>query len=355
MTKNMLWLSCATSALVLGAVGGAQAATAAATASAAAEAGGTVSELVVVAEHRETALQKIPVAISVFTSAQRDIAGINSVQDVTNFAPGFTYDPGNVHAYIRGVGRQSINVTNDQRVASYEDELYVYSPYQLDKSSLFLTQEQIERGPQSTGGKEAAGGSIDMISVRPTDTPYAEVRGVLGNFDTYNIEAAASGPIAPGLTARIAGYYHNQNQGFYKNLANGISEGNQIHEWYVEAQLDWKPNDRTEFWARGFWDGWNNRGDAGARNGFANGSWNMTTLTDANSYPGGALFVNPNFGYQATNAQARAANANFATLAPALAYVPTSASFLSPTIANNPSATNPNPFAAVLPRRLTLN
>src|SRR5215469_3651176 len=355
MTKNMLWLSCATSALVLGAVGGAQAATAAATASAAAEAGGTVSELVVVAEHRETALQKIPVAISVFTSAQRDIAGINSVQDVTNFAPGFTYDPGNVHAYIRGVGRQSINVTDDQRVATYEDELYVYSPYNLDKSSLFLSQEQIERGPQSTGGKEAAAGSIDEISVRPTEQPYAEIRGIFGNFANYNVEAAASGTIAPNLTARLAGFYHNQNDGYYMNLANGVSEGNVIHEWYVEGQFDWKPNDRTEFWVRAFTDGWNNRGDAGARNGFANGSWNMTNLTDANSYPGGALFVNPNFGYEAVNPQARAANANFATAAPALAYVPTSASFLSPTIANNPSATNPNTFASILPRRVTLN
>jgi iron complex outermembrane receptor protein len=360
MTKNLLWLSCATSALVLGAVGAAQAATATAEASAAAEAGGTVSELVVVAEHRETALQKIPVAISVFTSAQRDIAGINSVQDVTNFAPGFTYDPGNVHAYIRGVGRQSINVTDDQRVATYEDELYVYSPYNLDKSSLFLSQEQIERGPQSTGGKEAAAGSIDEISVRPTEQPYAEVRGIFGNFSNYNVEAAASGTIAPNLTARLAGFYHNQNDGYYKNLANGVSEGNVIHEWYVEGQFDWKPNDRTEFWVRAFTDGWNNRGDAGARNGFANGSWNMTNLTDANSYPGGALFVNPNFGYEAVNPQARAANANFASLASVLAgqtlaYVPTSASFLSPTIANNPSATNPNTFASILSRRLTLN
>ncbi len=87
---------------------------------------------------------------------------------MTNFAPGFTYDPANVHAYIRGVGRQSVNVTDDQRVANYEDEFYVYSPYGLDKSSLFLSQVQIERGPQSVGGRNAAAGSIDMISVRPT-------------------------------------------------------------------------------------------------------------------------------------------------------------------------------------------
>lgn len=361
MTKNMLWLSCATSALVLGA-GAAQAATAtaAAEASAANEAGGTVSELVVVAEHRETALQKIPVAISVFTGAQREIAGINSVQDVTNFAPGFTYDPGNVHAYIRGVGRQSINVTDDQRVASYEDELYVYSPYQLDKSNLFLTQEQIERGPQSVGGKEAAAGSIDMISVRPTDHPYAEVRATFANYATYNVEAAASGEIAPGLTARIAGYYHNQNNGFYKNLANGISEGNQIHEWYVEGQLDWKPNDKTEFWMRAFTDGWNNRGDAGARNGFSNGSWDMTNLVDANVYAGAALFVNPNFGYEAVSPAARAGNGSFVAAIPGLVpantlpYIPTSASFLAPGIANNPSAVNPNTFSAIQPRSLTL-
>ncbi|HEY3888674.1 MAG TPA: hypothetical protein VGL73_08870, partial [Caulobacteraceae bacterium] len=135
------------------------------------------ADVIVTAEHRQTKLQKVPVAVSVFTGASRDRIGISTVQEVTNFAPGFVYDPGNVHAYIRGVGRQSINLTDDARVATYEDEFYVYSPYGLDKSSLFLSQEQIERGPQNVGGREAAAGSIDSIDIRPTDTPYAEVRG----------------------------------------------------------------------------------------------------------------------------------------------------------------------------------
>ena len=138
--------------------------------------------MIVTAEHRQTRLQKVPVAVSVFTGASRDAIGITTVQDVTNFAPGFVYDPANVHAYIRGVGRQSINLTDDARVATYEDEFYVYSPYGLDKSSLFLSQEQIERGPQNVGGRNAAAGSIDMISVRPTDQPYAEVRATVGNY-----------------------------------------------------------------------------------------------------------------------------------------------------------------------------
>ena len=62
--------------------------------------------MIVTAERRQTNLQKVPVAVSVFTAKERDAIGINSVQDVTNFAPGFTYDQGNTHAYIRGVGRQ---------------------------------------------------------------------------------------------------------------------------------------------------------------------------------------------------------------------------------------------------------
>src|ERR1700723_3426566 len=162
MTKNLLLMTCASGALVL--LGGAaHAATAAASAAADDQSPTNVTELVVTAEKREQSLQKVPVAVSVFTGAQRDTIGINTVADVTNFAPGFSYDPGNVHAYIRGVGRQSVNVTDDQRVANYEDEFYVYSPYGLDKSSLFLRQEQIERGPQNVGGRNAEGGFIDIV------------------------------------------------------------------------------------------------------------------------------------------------------------------------------------------------
>ena len=254
MTKNLLLMTCAVGALSLTAEA-ARAATATAAAADTSQSSTNVTELVVTAEKRERSLQKVPVAVSVFTGAQRDVIGINTVADVTNFAPGFTYDPGNVHAFIRGIGRTSVNVTNDQRVANYEDEFYVYSPYGLDKSSLFLSQEQIERGPQNVGGRNAAAGSIDMISVRPTDQPYGEVRASVGNFGTYNIEGAVSGQVAPGLDVRLAAYDHNQNDGFYDNLVNGKSEGNEIHEWYVEPQIEWKPNDKTDIWIRGFMAG----------------------------------------------------------------------------------------------------
>jgi len=338
MTKNLLLMTCATSALVLMA-GASHAATAAAADTS--QSTTNVTELVVTAEKRETSLQKVPVAVSVFTGSERDTIGINTVADVTNFAPGFTYDPANVHAYIRGVGRQSVNVTDDQRVANYEDEFYVYSPYGLDKSSLFLSQVQIERGPQNVGGRNSDAGSIDMISVRPTDQPYAEVRATVGNFGTGVIEGAASTQIAPGLDVRVAGYDKNQDDGYYTNTIPGEStEGNKIHEWYTEGQVDWKPSDQFEFWARAFASGWDGSGDAGSRVGYQNGSFDETNLTDANGYVGAGLFVNPNFGLSAPNGNPAANKA--ATAAGEL--VPTSVSLYSPNVLNNVSATNPNLF-----------
>ena len=50
--------------------------------------GGNIGEIVVTAQKREQTLQKVAVAITAFTSAERDKVGIDSVQDMTNFTPG---------------------------------------------------------------------------------------------------------------------------------------------------------------------------------------------------------------------------------------------------------------------------
>jgi iron complex outermembrane receptor protein len=339
--------------------GAVQAATAGAAANTSAEStqSTTVADIVVSAERREQRLQRVPVAVSVFTGAQRDVIGINTVADVTNFAPGFTYDPATVHAYLRGVGRQSVNVTDDQRVSNYEDGFYVYSPYGLAKSSLFLSREQIERGPQNIGGRNAAAGSIDMISVRPTDEPYAEVRASVSNFDYYHVEAAVSGTIANGLTARLAGFWDDQSQGYYKNLI-GPSEGHVVKEWYIEGQVDWKPSDQFEFWARAFAEGWNNRGDAGSRVGPDVGSWNETTLTDGNGYVAGGLFINPTFGYAAPNGNpaANAALTAAVNAGTSADPIPTSVTLIDPRILDNPaSKSRPDVFVSQIPRTVKLS
>ncbi len=311
------------------------------------------ADVIVTAEHRQTNLQKVPVAVSVFTGASRDRTGIATVQDVTNFAPGFTYNTVTVNAGIRGVSRQSFNVTDDSRVTAYEDEFFVYSPYNLAESSLFLSQEQIERGPQNIGGRNAEGGSIDMINVRPTDTPYAELRASVGNFDSTELEGAASDQVAPGLDVRLAGSWNYQGQGYYKNEAGGPSEGHKINDFHIEGSFDLKLGANSDLYARAFAGQWvEDEGEAGSRQGYTNGAWDETNLTDANAGAAASLFVNPNYGYAALSPAAAAAAAGVTGQYP---EIPIAATLLNPKIFNNPSARNPNDFAAPIPTQTTLS
>ncbi|HEX4198996.1 MAG TPA: TonB-dependent receptor [Caulobacteraceae bacterium] len=322
---------------------------------------GGAQDVIVTAEHRQTKLQKVPVAVSVFTGASRDRVGIQSVQDVTNFTPGFSYDTVTVNAGMRGVTRQSFNVTDDSRVTAYEDEFFVYSPYNLGLSSLFFSQEQIERGPQNVGGRPSEGGSIDMIAVRPTDHPYAEVRASVGNFQSYEVEAAASDEIAPGLTARIAGNYDYQGQGYFNNVAGGgPSEFNRHNQWHLEGSVDWKPSPNFDVYARAFAGEWNvDEGNAGSRQFYSAGSWDEVNLNDPNvGAADGSLFFNPNYGYAgivpAAAAGAAAVGAAQFAAGGFPQELPIATTLLNQHIFNNPSINNVDNFAAVEPRTAEL-
>ena len=84
----------------------------------------TIAELVVTAEKREQSLQDVPVAISAFTSEQRDVVGIQSIQDMTNFTPGLQYSTSTDRISLRGLGRLTNVLSADASVANYADGVY---------------------------------------------------------------------------------------------------------------------------------------------------------------------------------------------------------------------------------------
>src|SRR4051812_43336501 len=62
----------------------------------------TIEELVVTAEKREQNLQDVPIAISAFSDRTRDVIGIQSIQDMTNFTPGLQYSTSTDRVSLRG-------------------------------------------------------------------------------------------------------------------------------------------------------------------------------------------------------------------------------------------------------------
>ncbi|MFC3078978.1 TonB-dependent receptor [Phenylobacterium terrae] len=208
-----------------------------------------LEEIVVTAEKREQALNDVPVAVSAYTSEQRDVVGITGIQDFVNFTPGMNYS-GTDRVSLRGAGRNTFYVGNDPGVASYTDGFYSSSSSELFKSPLFIERTEILRGPQGTlYGRNAIGGAMNQVSRRPAHDFGGEVRVAVGNYDRTKVEGVVSIPLADNLRVKVGGSQDWQREGFIENIG-GANEGAAFKRTYFEAQLEAELGDRTEVFLR---------------------------------------------------------------------------------------------------------
>ncbi len=268
MTKTTLFMTCAAGVLALsgGYTRAAEAAAGATSPSNAAAAdtsqsGSMIGELVVTAEKRDQTIQKVAVAISAYTSDKRDQIGIDSVQDMTNFTPGFTYNTGNDRVTLRGIGRYTNQLSADSSVGVYEDGAFETFTVKAGNDSIFVDRIEVLRGPQGTlYGRASIGGAVNIISRKPTTTWYGEFRAGVDNYGAHFEEGAFSGPINDDLQFRIAASKTDQSKGYYKNLNGGPSEGQVRDEWYWETQIQGRFGPKFDWWFKAFGAEWNDLG-----------------------------------------------------------------------------------------------
>jgi iron complex outermembrane receptor protein len=220
-----------------------------------------IGELVVTAEKRETTIEKLAVAISAYTSDKRDQIGIDTVQDMTNFTPGFVYNTGDDRVTLRGIGRYTNQLSADSSVGVYEDGAFETFTVKAGNDSIFVDRIEVLRGPQGTlYGRASIGGAINIISRKPTKEWYGEFRASLDNYGAHVEEGAVSGPINDNMQFRIAASKTDQVKGYYNNLSGGPSEGQVRNEWYWESQLQGEFGSKFDFWLKAFGGEWNDRG-----------------------------------------------------------------------------------------------
>jgi iron complex outermembrane receptor protein len=216
----------------------------------------TLSDVIVTAQRREERLQTVPVAVSAFSAEQRTVQGIESVQDLTNFTPGFSYNANTDRPYMRGVGRNTDNLAVASAVAVYYNGVYdgANATILLQHSDLFIDTIEVDRGPQNTlHGANADGGSINYVSKKPTKDFYAEARAGAGNNERYWGEAVVSGPITDWLRFRLGGNATVENGGYFKNLdgqkqGGGLPQLSAGKSQYVEGQLEANLGDHLDAW-----------------------------------------------------------------------------------------------------------
>lgn len=188
-----------------------------------------LEEIIVTAERREQNLQDVPLSITAFGDKTRDRVGILTIQSMADFAPGVSYNTALDRPSIRGIGRQSNTFSLDSPVANYIDGVYTSSVQDAQRRPLFIDRTEILRGPQGAlSGRGSIAGAINTINKRPDDEFGGEVRVSGGDYARYIVDATVTGPLlGDWLRGRLNLGVTRQDEGYFENVANGLTEGDQ--------------------------------------------------------------------------------------------------------------------------------
>jgi iron complex outermembrane receptor protein len=200
----------------------------------------SLPDIVVTAQRRPEAAQKVPVAISVLKGSDLAARGVTNINQLQYQTPGLEAVPafggGQPNFRLRGVGFDDYASNNASPVGVYVDE--VAKPFPIQTQGLLFDLDRVEvlRGPQGTlYGRNTTGGAINFLTARPTSQLSAGIDADYGSFGEFRAEAHVSGSIGNGLSVRVAAATE-QGGGFQHNRDDGRSLGD-ADRWGARGEL----------------------------------------------------------------------------------------------------------------------
>lgn len=169
----------------------------------------TLTEVVITAERRTTALQKTAIAASVLTGKDLNAKNIVTVDQLQFVTPSLTvnnFGQGN-NVDIRGIGKGEHNSQTGTGVVTYRDGVPTFPGYFQEEPYYDVASVQVLRGPQGTfSGQNATGGAIIVNSNDPVIGGGYDgyIYGRFGNYTDGAAQGAVNIPINDTLAARIA-------------------------------------------------------------------------------------------------------------------------------------------------------
>ena len=174
-----------------------------------------LEEMLVTAQRRVTSLQTTAAAITAMNDDMLAARSIEDVQDLGKLSPSMDVSiyQGEAQIYIRGIGYTGLIGGTDSSTAFHLDGIYLSRSSGAVPGFFDLERVEVLRGPQGTlYGRNATGGSVNVISRGPTDTFTSEISATIGSYDHYQLFGAIAGPIAGDtVSARLAVQTESQN------------------------------------------------------------------------------------------------------------------------------------------------
>jgi len=207
----------------------------------AADTGGfAIEEIMVTAQKRLQSSQDIAAAITAIGSDELDRTNFNNIEDLQNMAPSLQIGEsfGFAQIMVRGIGTDNPFAGGDPSVAMHIDGAVIGQSSAQFGALFDIARVEVLRGPQGTlYGRNATGGSVNVITNQPTEETEGYARLTYGNYDLIKFEGAVGGSLSDNLMGRVAVRYVNRG-GYGKNIADGsdIDDADQIS---FRGQLLW--------------------------------------------------------------------------------------------------------------------
>jgi iron complex outermembrane recepter protein len=219
-----------------------------ATAASAQESAGAagLDEVVVTARKRVESIQDAPLTIQAFTADQIDERGVESIADLSKFAPGLTFNQGSSRAAsdfsIRGMTQVSpVGDNRKDLVTVFIDNVpYIGNPSAIGSED--LARVEVIKGPQSAlFGKATFGGAISLITTTPGDETKGRVSVTAGSYGDRRLSGALEGALIEGkLSGRIVADF-NEFDGYYQNVFGGRLGATE--QRYLSGTLNFTPTE----------------------------------------------------------------------------------------------------------------
>ncbi len=187
--------------------------------------GPQIADIIVTARKRDESLQDVPIAITAYDGDTIRDAQIVDLSEFAGRTPSFTFQTQSSleqEAFIRGVGTVRLNsATADPSIGLFFNEIYIGRRGSATPPIFDLERVEVLRGPQGTiFGKNVVGGAISLITAAPSFTSSGGFNLSIGNYDSVQSEAYATGALGDTVAARVA-FTTNRRDGYSRNIVNG--------------------------------------------------------------------------------------------------------------------------------------
>jgi iron complex outermembrane receptor protein len=208
----------------------------------------TLEEVIVTARKKDESLQDVSAALSVVGSTRLLENNIVDVRDLQNVVPNLTVGEavGMMKINMRGLSNSTTTRNEDSEVVMHVDGAVIS---RMEAQSLaFFDLERVEvlRGPQGTlYGRNSTGGTINLITAKPTEELSGYINATVGNYNLTRVEGAIAGPLTDRTRGRLA-IQKVSRDGYGRNIADG-NDYNDDNRWAARAHLQFLINDDIDF------------------------------------------------------------------------------------------------------------